>query len=200
MAYNPRASDFKGQLNVIKDCWLLIPNEEFGSMKIEFQALPTVTDAKGAKYDPTPVIGRASPLLVYANSDLRTISLDLPFFVTQTENFTESLSGESSTVGTVKYNLQALRAIMSATYPRKGKNGVTYRPPPVCVFKYGEFLCTKKGGMCVIIDKYSVKNDPTVPSDPETLCPYKFTVNVSLIKTTTSDDLPNQDSIWEEGV
>ena len=208
MAY-PRASRLGGQLETIPSeiCHLYIPNsptadspENFvrsgkienqpAGMWILFQALPVVTDGKGAKYDPTPVIGRATPLLTYANSDMRTISADLSFFVTQTN---------SGGIGSVKYNLAALRAIASAVYPRSGIKGVTYRPPPVCQFKYGDFI-SRLSSMCVIIDKYSVKNDPSVPSDPETLCPYKFIVNVNMIKVYSSEDLPNQDSIWEEGV
>jgi len=193
----PKASESGGQINPIKNCSLYIPNEKDG-MDIQFQALPTVTDGKGAKYDPTPVIGRANPLVTFANSDLRTISLDCPFFVTSTK-------GNSDSIGTVAYNLKALRAISSAVYPRKGGGGVTYRPPPVCVLTFGAFLATANTAtlsplsLCVIIDKYSVKNDPAVPSDPDTLCPYKFTVNVSMIKVYTSQDLPNQDRIWRQG-
>lgn len=202
MAY-PRASRLGGQLETIPSeiCHLYIPNSTMnsGGMKILFQALPVVTDGKGAKYDPTPVIGRATPLLTYANSDMRTISVDLSFFVTKTKFDGNVYNSIGDGVGSVPYNLAALRAIASSVYPRSGIQGVTYRPPPVCRFQFGEFLGRSKDGMCVIIDKYSVKNDPSVPSDPDTLCPYKFTVNVSMIKVYTSDDLPNQERIWVYG-
>jgi hypothetical protein len=201
MAY-PKASNESGNLTFIpmQYCHLYIPNEDGKSMSILFQALPSVTDSKGAKYDPTPVIGRATPLLTYANSDQRTISADLPFFVTKTNigNVDPYSNEYDAIIGTVDYNLAALRAITSAVYPRKGVKGVTYRPPPVCKFKCGSFL-SNGYRLCVIIDKYSVKNDPGVPSDPVTLCPYKFTVNVSMIKVYSSDDLPSQGMIWKDG-
>lgn len=189
-----KASRFGGQLETINNCYLWIPNESAASsdgagMKIQFQGLPVVTDGKSAKYDPTPVIGRATEILTYANSSARTLNIELPFFVTKT-------SGND--IGTVQYNLAALRAIASATYPRPAQQSVPYVPPVVCLFKYGSFLSI--GAMCVIIDKYSVKNDPAVPSDPVTLCPYKFTVSVSLIKVYSSNDLPDNVQIWNEGV
>lgn len=192
MAYY-QASRLGGQIEVIKNVSFFIP-ETMNGHEIWFQALPTVTDGKGAKYDPTPVIGRATPLLTYANSDLRTLNVDFTFLVTKTNGNDFSING----VGTVNYNLAALRAIASSVYPREGGQGVTYKPPPVCVFTYGSFF--NKGRLCVIVDKYSVKNDPSVPSDPETLCPYKFTVNVSMIKVYSSNDLPNQKTIWNTGV
>src|SRR5574340_583318 len=175
MAY-PKASEFGGQLNVIPNDWLYITNSGEGSddkdMTIYFQSMPIITDSKGAKYDPSPVQGRSTPILTYANSDLRTISLDLPFLVT-------SSGSDSSTVGTVAYNLKALKAIMSSVYPRRGGAGVTYRPPPVCVLQYGNFLWD--GSLCVTIDKYSVNNVPSVPSDPTTLCPFKITVSINCV-------------------
>lgn len=192
MAYY-QASRTGGQLEIIPNTYFYVPNT-MNNNPIWFQALPTVTDGKGAKYDPTPVIGRATPLLTYANSDLRTINVDFTFLVTKTNGDDLSETG----VGTVNYNLASLRAIASSVYPRKGGQGVTYKPPVVCIFWYGSFL--NKGRICVIVDKYSVKNDPSVPSDPATLCPYKFTVNVSMIKVYSSNDLPNQETIWNTGV
>ena len=195
MAGYPNASIGGGQLTIIQHCSLYIPNT-MNNNPIYFQGMPSVSDGKSAKYDPTPVIGRATELLTYANSSMRTISVDLPFFVTKTSGTDYTING----VGTVQYNISALRAIASATYPRSSELGlgVTYLPPPICVFQFGSFLATSN--LCVIIDKYSVKNDPAVPSDPVTLCPYKFTVNVSMIKAYSSIDLPNQSTIWSTGV
>ncbi len=187
----PLASRLHGELNKIDNCWIDIPN----ATRIEFLSLPVITDTKGAKYDPAPVIGRATPILTYASSETRQISMDLPFITIKTTG---------SEIGSVDYNRKALRAIASAVYPRGGNGDCPYFPPVVCSIRFGTFLWDESGvrggdGICVILDKYNVKNDPAVPSDPKTLIPYKFIVSTNWTVVYSSDDLPNQQLIYQHG-
>lgn len=184
----PLASGLHGKLNKIKNCWLDIP----GAMRIEFLSMPVITDTKGARYDPAPIMGRATPILTYGYSETRQISIDYPFITIKT-------TGED--IGSIEYNKKALRAIMSAIYPRIVMGGCPYLPPPICLLKFGSFLWldTKTEGICATLDKYNVKNDPTVPSDPETLVPYKFVVSTNWTVVYSSEDLPNQNKIYLYG-
>lgn len=184
----PLASNYHGQLNKIPNVSIDIPGNP--GMKIEFLSLPVITDSKGAKYDPAPVIGRATPILTYAYSEVRQISLDLPFLTIT--------SGEG--LGSIEYNQRALRAIQSAVYPRLGQK-CPYLPPPVCLIKFGTFLWlnSEQEGICAVLDKYNVKNDPSVPSDPDTLVPYKFVISTNWTVVYSSDDLPNQARVFQLG-
>jgi hypothetical protein len=156
--------------------------------------MPVISDGKAAKYDAAPVIGRSTPILTYASSEVRQISLDLLFITIKT-------SGND--IGSLSYNAKALRAIASAGYPGVGKTGMyPYNPPPICIIKFGSFLWEdneSNQGVCAVLDKYSVKNDPAVPSDPETLIPYKFTVTTNWSLVYSSDDLPTSERIFVSG-
>lgn len=188
------ASYSGGRLRTIPNLYIRIPNKGTNH-KIEFNTLPTITDGKGAKYDASPIIGRSSPILTYASSEARQIGLELPFV---------TLTLKGNDIGSRNYNLQSLRAIMSATYPRTYESGaLTFSPPPVCYIKFGSFLTdgTTTGiGFCVVLDRYSVKNDPSVPSDPETLMPYKFTISTNWTVVYDSESLPGQERIFRQGI
>lgn len=189
------ASKFGGELTIIPNLYILIPTRN-GNHRIDFNSLPTITDGKQAKYDGAPVIGRSNPILTYASSESRQIGLELPFV-------TLRLNGGG--VGSRSYNLEALRAIMSAAYPRTYESGaIAFAPPPVCVIKFGSFLTDGVAngglGLCAVLVSYSVKNDPSVPSDPETLMPYKFTVSTSWTVVYDSETLPGQERIFRIGM
>lgn len=188
MASPAKGSDTVGDLTAIPLCSLYIPtakDSQEGGV-IQFYSMPTITDSKGAKYDPAPVIGRATPIMTYSSSEIRQISLDIPFIACKTSDFAR--------------NAKYLRWIASAAYPQKGKNGCPYIPPPICVIKFGSFLWADGNtGICVSLDKYNVKNDPTVPSDPATLIPVKFTVSTSWQVVYASDELPNSELIVQLG-
>jgi hypothetical protein len=185
------ASSVGGVLNKIPNCLIRIPYKNGPPHVIEFNTLPTISDGKGAKYDAAGVIGRSMPILTYASSETRQIGLELPFV---------TLTLKGSGIGSRDYNLQALRAIMSATYPRTYESGaIFFSPPPVCYLKFGKFL-TADIGFCALLEKYSVKNDPAVPTDPETLMPYKFTISTSWSVVYDSEHLPGQERIFTYGI
>lgn len=170
------------KLNVIEDCWISIPG---GGGRINLRAMPTITDAKKAQYNEEAVIGRATPLTTYSHSHSRNINFDIPLIATSEATLDE--------------NIRTLRAIESAVYPRGPTGPVPYTPPPVCRLKCGQML-SKNKYLCVLLDSYSVKFDPSVPSHPTKLIPYKFTVSTSWRVVYRSDCLPGQSRIFKVGV
>lgn len=188
----PAATRPGGMLNPIKDCYVIVP---FGSKEylIELNNLPEISDSKTATYNDETVIGRASPLKTYAQSDNRSISFNITFFVTH------SSKGENRpSPGSVEYNLDALRALQSAVYPREGANGAPFIPPPICRLKCGQLL-SRSGELCVILKQYSVKFPTEVAWDEDTLLPFKFSVETTWDVVYKSSDLPGQERIFSLG-
>lgn len=200
-------SILEGKLQKIPDCTLTIPSAGFtiqtiydpvteepiqqvvptgAELKIVVNNLPDVSDTKNAVYNGEGIIGRASPMHTYSHSGERTISMQLHFFINQPDD------------GLI--NLQYLRAIQSAVYPRSGKLGgeiTPYKPPPICRLKCGKLLGDEE--LCVILQSYSVKFPTEVAWDEVTFCPYRFDVDTSWIVTYTTIDLPFQDRIIKLG-
>ena len=82
--------------------------------------LPDLTWDKGASYNAQPIIGRASPVVTYANSKQRTISITLHM--------------HSPTKADLEYNMQSVHMLASTLHPRYQG---TYAPPPICLFSCG---------------------------------------------------------------
>src|SRR5688572_18614063 len=97
-----------GDLNPIPDCKITIDGED-----IDMFILPDITDSKGASYNDETIIGRSFPVKTYSHSENRSISMELHFIALQ-----KSGLGKPS----IEQNLEWLRLIQSATYPREGNN------------------------------------------------------------------------------
>jgi len=179
----PAATISGGTLVPIEKCYIVIPNEgeEF---KLVLNNLPDITDSKTASYNDETVIGRASPLKTYSQSDNRTISFQIHLIVSKPSD--------------VAYNLRALRAVQSATYPRDGADGAPFVPPPICRMKCGQLL-SKDGDLCVILKSYSVKFPTEVSWDENTFTPFKFDIDTSWDVVYKSADLPGQSRIFSLG-
>lgn len=179
----PAATIVGGALVPIDDCYIIIPtgSEEF---ELKFKVLPEISDSKTASYNDEQVIGRASPLKTYAQSDNRTISVQIHMVVSESSD--------------VEYNLSAMRAIQSAVYPRNGDNGAPFVPPPVCRIKCGKLLSSSEE-LCVVLKSYSVKFPTEIAWDEQTLLPYKFDIDTSWDVVYKSADLPGQDRIFTSG-
>lgn len=175
----PKATLPGGPLIEIADCYVNIPG--FG--KIVFNNLPDISDSKGADYNDETVIGRASPLKTYAQSQNRTISMQIHMIVSQPSD--------------TQYNLQALRAIQSAAYPRVGASGAPFIPPPICRIKCGNLLADEE--LCVVLKQYSVKFPTEVAWDENDFTPFKFDIDTSWDVVYKSSDLPNQQRILQLG-
>ena len=175
----PKATITGGSLVPIEDCYLDIPN--FG--KIIFDNLPEITDSKSASYNDEVVIGRASPLKTYSQSDNRTIALQIHFFVSRPNDIQE--------------NLSKLRAIESATYPREDGTG-PYTPPPICKLKCGQLL-SSDSELCVVCKSYSVRFPTDIAWAEDVFTPYKFDVDTTWDVVYRSSDLPGQDRILQSG-
>ena len=102
----PAATIPGGMLKPIDDCYVVIPLMD-GEFVITFNNLPDITDAKSASYNDEVVIGRASPIKTYSQSDNRTISMQIHMIVSSPDD--------------IQDNLASLRALQSAAYPRDGQ-------------------------------------------------------------------------------
>lgn len=187
----PKGTNLGGALVPISDCYITIP----GSMTINLDNLPEISDTKSASYSDETVIGRSSPIKTYSQSDNRQISMQLHFIISKPSDVTE--------------NLRKLRAIQSAVYPREGEGGSPFIPPPVCKIKCGKLL-SERGELCVILKSYSVKfptdhawfSDNQIGSGAgfdKTFTPMKFDVDTSWDVVYSSVDLPGQNRIFTLG-
>jgi hypothetical protein len=193
----PAATITGGSLIPLKNCYIIIPCEDCFSLRdfagryyknneftLELKVLPDITDTKSASYNDEIVIGRSSPLKTYSQSDNRAITMQIHMVVSEP--------------GDINYNLMALRAIQSATYPQKGHNGAPFVPPPVCRIKCGQLL-SEGEELCVILKNYSVKFPTEVAWDEATFAPFKFDIETSWDVVYKSRDLPGQDRIFKLG-
>lgn len=177
---NATQSNF-GDLNIITDCYITIPGF---SRNIEFRALPDISDSKNADYGDTPIMGRSSPLKTYSYSSSRSISVQIHYFVRTEDDFEK--------------NIEELRALESAVYPREGSSGAPYLPPPICRIRCGDLL-TPAGSLCVVLKSYSVRFPTDVAWDKDSLVPYKFDVDTNWDVVYVTNDLPGQDRIIQTG-
>ncbi len=174
-----KASTPSGTLRVIPDCYILVPN----GGRISFNNLPDISDKKSAHYNAESIIGRATPLYTYSHSETRTISINIHFFVTTPDD-------------TVR-NLQQLRWLQSALYPRIGTGGAPFIPPVVCQLKCGNLMADEP--LCSVLIDCSVTFPTDAAWDERTFCPYKFDVQTTWWVVYTSNDLPSQDRIVNSG-
>jgi hypothetical protein len=170
------ATDVNGRLQPIEKCYIMIGNE-----KITFDNLPDLGDSKGASYDNTTAIGRASPIPAYSSSDARSISLSINLFVQDQSD--------------CKKNLRKLRIIQSALYPRNGPVAPFF-PPSLCKIKCGSLLSENE--LCCIVKDVNAKFPTDVPWDEETLCPYRLEISMTLEVVYASLDLPNNEKILKD--
>lgn len=175
-----------GSLNPILDCEIKIPgagvNGAMGIIKLN--NLPDISDSKSAVYNSEAIIGRSFPLYTYSHSADRSINIQLHFFIVNEDD------GQR--------NLQSLRMIQSAVYPRDGADiGAPFKPPPICTIQCGDLLAKKP--LCAVLQSYSVKFPTEVAWDEVTLCPYRFDVDTNWLIVYTSSELPFQDRIVNYG-
>lgn len=176
-----------GDLREIPDCSIVIPSESSNSHTIKLKILPEITDSKGAVYNDEPVIGRAFPIKTFSHGENRTVGMKLHFAIIK--------DSDAST------NLEHLRAIQSAVYPRGGTNSKPYMPPPLCQIKCGQLL--SKSYLCAVLRSYSVAFDTSVAwySDENgegIYLPFKFDVDCNWEIVYPSESLPGQDSIMKD--
>lgn len=180
-----RKATTNGRLSPIQDCVLTIPGAgaNGGPGVINLNNLPDISDSKSAVYNNETIIGRSFPLYTYSHSADRQISLQLHFFIIEP--------------GDGRRNLNYLRMIQSAVYPREGDGGAPYKPPPICTFKCGKLLAEQ--ALCMVLQSYSVKFPTEVAWEEETYCPWRFDVDTSWLVVYNSSDLPYQSRIVSSG-
>jgi hypothetical protein len=177
----PRATIPGGKLVPIQNCYILIPGANVP--QITLNNLPDISDGKSASYNDEAIMGRSFPLKTYSHSENRNINLTLHFFTIN--------KGDAAT------NLQYLRALESAVYPRTAASGLPFLPPPVCKIMCGKLLADQE--LCVVLRSYSVKFGTDVAWDADTYLPYKFDVETQWDVVYRSSDLPGQERILSLG-
>ncbi len=174
-----------GNLKPIPNCHVIIPGGN--PSVIQLDNLPTLSDSKSAVYNDENIIGRSNPLHTYSHSANRNINLTFHFLVVKP--------------GDAKLNINKLRTLQSACYPREGQGGAPFQPPPVCKIRCGDLLASQD--LCVVMQSYTVQFPDDVPwyvgEDGGTYCPYKFEVQTSWLVVYTSSDLPFQSRIVQSG-
>lgn len=197
-----------GNLNPLNQCEIIVPKPKINFIevsdwfkwdvtgkekvyKIVLNNLPEISDTKNAIYNNEGIIGRSAPLYTYSHSGDRTISLQIHLFALK------SIDCEK--------NLQALRIIQSALYPRNeqalisaGGMAAPYKPPPICKIKCGNLLARNEY-VCVFLQSYSVKFPTDVAWDETTYCPYRFDIDTTWTVCYTSSELPWQNRIIQTG-
>lgn len=169
-----------GRLKTLNDKCKIIIEDHVINLKI----LPEISDTKKASYADTTIIGRSFPIKTYSHSDNRVITMKLHFLVIESAD--------------IKQNIEDLRAIQSATYPRKG---TPYRPPPICKIQCGKALGERP--LCCILESYNLSFPTNVAWDKDTMLPYYFQLNTTwhVVYSTSGDQpLPNQDKILRDGM
>lgn len=174
-----------GSLVEIPDCTIEIPSRKKDTHIIKMNNLPDISDSKSAVYNNEGIIGRSFPLYTYSHSADRSLSIQIHFFIVNE--------------GDGERNLEDLRWIQSAAYPRKGDKGTPYKPPPVCKIRCGDLLATKGEAVCAVLQSYSVKFPTEVAWEERTYCPYRFDVDTQWLTVYTSADLPYQNRIIKLG-
>lgn len=196
----------QGKLNPVDQCFIDIPIAQaigpvqntggcnsgvLGVHRVCLNNLPDLSDTKSAIYNNEGIIGRSFPLYTYSHSGDRQINMQIHFFAIDSTDIAK--------------NIQDLRAIQSAVYPRTGVSGAPYRPPPVCRIQCGALLSgnpqqdTPQDDLCVFLQSYSVKFPTEVAWDEQFYVPYRFDVETSWLTVYTSEDLPFQDRIFRSG-
>lgn len=181
----------KGTLNPIELCYVDIPIEEGEPHRIILNNLPDISDTKSAIYNNEGIIGRSFPLYTYSHSGDRQINIQFHFFTINKDDAFK--------------NVNDLRAIQSAVYPRKGVSGAPFRPPPVCRLQCGAMLSgnpkqeNPSDDLCVVLQSYSVKFPTEVAWEEEYYIPYRFDVETSWLTVYTSEELPFADQIFKIG-
>ena len=175
----PKATQPGGPLIPMKNCYVQIPN----CGKLEFEILPEISDSKSAEYSDESAIGRASPMKTYQYSAKRGISLQIHLIVSRPDD--------------VKRNIEILRCIESAVYPREGAGGAPFIPPPICRLKCGALLADNE--LCVILMSYSVKFPTEVAWDENLFTPFKFDIDTTWEVVYKSSELPGQNRIIKLG-
>jgi hypothetical protein len=185
----PAATMIGGALRKIDRCYIRIPRPKplLPGQDPEFvlymNTLPEISDQKAANYTDENLMGRSSPMKTYSHSENRSISVQIHMIV--------------SAPNEAQYNLEALRAIQSAVYPRHSGGQSPFIPPVICKIKCGSLLADEE--LCVVLKQYNVKFPTEVAWDEILFTPFKFDIETSWEVVYKSSDLPGSERIFAYG-
>jgi hypothetical protein len=186
-----KATQINGDLAPIPNCDIVVPTSR-GQHLIPMRILPEISDSKSATYQDEQVIGRSFPIKTYSHGENRSITMKVHFVILKSRDAFD--------------NIQHLRALQSAVYPRES-NSSPYLPPPICKIRCGHLLSSEY--LCVVLRQYNVTFDTTVawfegsadnnfigPLQTDTYLPYKFDVDLTWEVVYQTKNLPGQDKIF----
>lgn len=176
----PKATTQTGALDILKNCYI---STFWG--QIQLRILPEISDSKKATYTADSIMGRSSPVVTYSHSDARTISMELTFMVTEKAD--------------IQRNIRYLRLLEALVYPGEPTEA-PYSPPQIAQIVCGNLLgdtddglpgeLGSPGGVCCVLESYSVKFPTEVAWDETTYLPYKFSVSTQWQVVYACKDLP----------
>jgi hypothetical protein len=169
----PRGTESSGRLAVIENCKIVT-----ACGTICLRILPEISDSKSASYAQENAIGRSNPIITFSHSDPRTISSELHFMTTTTED--------------INQNWKAVRIIQSLVYPGAATGGgaAPFTPPPVVRFICGSLL-DGPNGLCVILKNYNIRYPTNVAWDVNTYLPYQFSISCTWEVVYACKNLPS---------
>jgi hypothetical protein len=173
------ATNKSGRLNYITDCYV-----DVGGIRIVMNNLPDISDSHDAQYASENGVGRSMPTRTYSYSGDRKVGWTIHFM--------------ADTPAALQQNLQALRLLESATYPRSQAGNLPYLPPPICKIKCGKLLGNYE--LCAVLENYSVKFPTDIPWSEDGYIPYKFDVDLQFTVVYDSANLPGSERILVLGV
>lgn len=175
----PLATNPNGSLAEIANCSIQIQ----GGPEIKVRSIPEMSDSKSASYNDESIMGRSFPLKTFSHGENRVISWDIPFYVLEDTD--------------IDLNLSYLYALESAVYPQEGDGTDPYYPPPLCTIQCGKLFGMQP--LCCILRSYSTRFPSDVAYDPDSMLPYKFTVQCQFEAVYPPTDLPGSSRILSSG-
>lgn len=176
-----------GILQVLSNCYIRIP--EFNAI-IYMDNLPEIGDSKSASFPDEPGMGRSTPFKTYSASENRTISWKANFFLQK--------KAPENSPNNPEAILKYLRLLESCTYPRNASLLAPYLPPPVLRLRCGQLLARNEE-ISVVMKRYGVTFDTSVPWDEDTYLPYKITVDMEFDVVYDQFVLPGAEKILNDG-
>lgn len=180
-----KATNSIGELEYIPNCDIQIPTDS-GIYEIRLRVLPEISDSHSFQYQNESITGRAVPIKTASHGEDRTINMKVKFVILRDSD--------------ARTNLNHIRALQGATYPREIPQS-PYVPPPICRIRCGNLLTgpNTSGYVCAVLRQCNVSYDTSVAwyvgVDEFTYVPYKVEVDLSWEVVYSSQNLPGQNKI-----
>ena len=184
------ATTATGILKDIPDCYIQVGNLQ----PIYMYVMPDIGDGHGSTYQTQNGIGRSMPSYTFSYGDARSISWTIHLYADSQERLLS--------------NLQILRTLEAATYPRTATDlQIPFVPPWICKLKCGEVLGSIDYEIQAVLKSYNVKFPVDVQwAEPFAIngvkygaIPYKFDIDCQFEVVYAAGSLPGAERIIRYG-